>query len=544
MKDKTMTEPRTRAAHPRLALGLALFLIACGGTTSVQEPATGAIDEGVRDEPRETAPGEANTDPELNLGLLSTPPPPRRGPRIASCTAPSRAPAVVPRPLEGDIGTAHPMWLRAAAPDGSYVAACQAREDTSGDRIIEVRFGRHGEPLDSTDTPQLYLMSASNMTGLAIDELMTADERGHRVVYRVGNDVHVLDTHAERDAILFSGSDAQSARMASMTADGERLVYVRAEGEREQVVLRNISDGAERVVEFEGRVWRAELSKGGHWLTASVVRADTNGDGVLSLPRRQTSAADGPCRGPAIASQATGHGGDGHVIEQVRLCDGARFTETTIARTRTGLLVKREDEGLVWIHSEGGETRLVPTACTNPRVLEVDVEARGVKVFCGADERGVIMLYRPGRAALVQPMGTVLDFGDPPSIVDEASDSRPPRRTLHAEGESPPNIIDSADGSHEVVLNSRSYVRHTWGSIVVLRARRDLTPFGPTVVIEQSGPNGAHVLGWLPQTPNAVLPNGHSLVAVPQRRPPVGIGDGPIAPQGPMRWVRPGPAGE
>ena len=76
---------------------------------------------------------------------------------------------------DGSIGTAHPFIFEDVASDGSWVDVCQARQDTTGDGVIQVSIGHHGDVLG--DEMQPYLIVGTG-TGLAVDELLGNDLDG------------------------------------------------------------------------------------------------------------------------------------------------------------------------------------------------------------------------------------------------------------------------------------------------------------------------------------------------------------------------------
>src|SRR5690606_4334369 len=132
----------------------------------------------------------------------------------------------------GEVGTAHPLLVRAAASDGGWVVVCQAREDTSGDGAIEVTIGPRGEL--SGDRLQSFLVEGSG-PGLPIDAFVAADASGRRLIFERGGQLISRDSHdqseldlSERGARL--GTDESPFaphRAARFSEDGRRLLFLR-----------------------------------------------------------------------------------------------------------------------------------------------------------------------------------------------------------------------------------------------------------------------------------------------------------------------------
>ena len=83
---------------------------------------------------------------------------------VADSDAISTADAVV------GLGTNHPLVIQAIAPDGSRVAACQARRDTNADGEIAVYQGHRGEL--SGDAMEFFLLHPGNPEGERFDSLI------------------------------------------------------------------------------------------------------------------------------------------------------------------------------------------------------------------------------------------------------------------------------------------------------------------------------------------------------------------------------------
>ena len=95
----------------------------------------------------------------------------------AAVDGPDAAAPTAPPPVSEDraLGTPHPTVLLGAAGDGSWLAICQAREDTDHDGHIEVGFGVHGESLGDRLVPYLLLRPGP---GREITRFLRSDRSG------------------------------------------------------------------------------------------------------------------------------------------------------------------------------------------------------------------------------------------------------------------------------------------------------------------------------------------------------------------------------
>ena len=94
------------------------------------------------------------------------------------------------------VGTSHPMMVLATHPQGRWVAACQAREDTNGDGKIDTEYESESTGVGWTDyigdvlVP--YLMAEGEE--LALDEFVATDSMHRYVAFVRSGKLQIYDT--------------------------------------------------------------------------------------------------------------------------------------------------------------------------------------------------------------------------------------------------------------------------------------------------------------------------------------------------------------
>src|SRR5580700_3881666 len=148
-------------------------------------------------------------------------------PATRSTTPPRSNPD--PPPPATSIGTAHPVLLQELASDGRWMVICQARKDTNGNGVIEVRVGFHGNIIGDSLVPYLVFGAGE---GIAIDAFGSRDDDGSRLAYIRGGKLFVSD--AEGHATELPGADVREDlaggdhRATAISRDGTRMIYLRA----------------------------------------------------------------------------------------------------------------------------------------------------------------------------------------------------------------------------------------------------------------------------------------------------------------------------
>jgi hypothetical protein len=210
-----------------VARGLCVvFVVGCTSKTSTPSPQT----------PVTNSPGKP-VDPVVTAPLDPTGPPP-----IAIGTEP---------PVAGDIGSSGTLWVMAAAPNGSWVLACDARKDTDKDGKIGVSYGHHGELFG--DEPAPYLIAGPGM-GEELDAVAGVDPKHRYIVVAHKTSLEVLDTETRAKTPL-SGADLSyengafgGARVA-FDASGTHVLYTRTPKKSSStIVVRRLVDGVEHEI--------------------------------------------------------------------------------------------------------------------------------------------------------------------------------------------------------------------------------------------------------------------------------------------------------
>ncbi|AKF84578.1 hypothetical protein MFUL124B02_01070 [Myxococcus fulvus 124B02] len=309
------------------------------------------------------------------------------------------------RPLapDGDYGTRAPFIFQAAAPDGRWILACQAREDTDQDGKVEVRFDPHGGLMGDLARPYLFLEPGE---GLAVDDVLTWDSEGRRLVLLSGGAIRLLDTTTNEETRLgeWSDEDAQTKAprppmRASFSRDGQRLLYLRREGARTVTVLREVSSGEERQVDTgPGLLGQAFLHPDGHWMVFDVVAKDTDQDGALKWPQEQTTLAPARCRGQVLSSSSMGFHGDQPVRRFQRIGGGPNIEGEDILMPVGEGLLRRAPEGALLFEDEDGDRQTwVPASCKG-QVLAADALREQLIVGCDArNDVASLELHGPSR---------------------------------------------------------------------------------------------------------------------------------------------------
>jgi hypothetical protein len=202
------------------------------------------------------------------------------------------------------IGSSEPIALIAAAGDGSWVAFCQARNDTDADGHIEVHGGPQGEL--TGDRLENYLVLGAGL-GERIDELLAFEPSGRFLAVKRHEQLLLIDSHAKTRTELGHGlADVRSEatpyrwhRSVSFDRTSRRLLYVRATQAGNEVVVRDLESSREKIIDpGPGEVWRAEFDSSGQWIILSVVDEDTNKNGKLEWPVPAAKPDRSQCSGP------------------------------------------------------------------------------------------------------------------------------------------------------------------------------------------------------------------------------------------------------
>jgi len=435
---------------------------------------------------------------------LATPPARATASTSAALPAPSAAQPVRPLPLPtGNIGAPGPLLLRAASPNGRWVALCQAREDTSGDGVVSVEFGARGEPRG--DQLATYLVRGAGF-GERVDELIDSDSSGRWLLLQRGASVVLFDDYQGSSLDLSAlGADARDDvsrdlphRAFSFDATGKYLAYLRLgahkpqtlPGEREQqLVLRELATGVERTINpGSGSVYRLSLSADANWLILQVLIDDTNENGRLDWPLPAAGAGGAKrCVPPVTTFSAYPRRGDQVFTRSIYLGDLKRGGKAQLERHGrlaipfgSRLLYSATGKRLMLRDYVRGRRRgqLVMDAC-DAHVLHADAARNSILVACEptpeeAKETGnyrhpvsLLQLEAQGTARLLAVKATALGFDLAPIRTDEWSGLRGARLIDLYPGEAT-QLVD-LERKQLFPLRVGDIVLHTFGARALVR---------------------------------------------------------------------------
>ena len=264
---------------------------------------------------------------------------------------------------DAELGTPHLVSFVAADPEGRWAVIRQARRDTDGDGLIEVRFGPHGGYVG--DRMQHYLVRGSG-PGEAIDAFAGSDPSGRYLAVVQDGALLLLDVQADTRVDLSArGADARddevpgrSHRAVSFDALGRRVATLRRAYGLSQVVVQDLAGGDEIVVHpGPGLLHRATLTPDGRWLSVEVLTRDTDGDGRITAPHGVRLNAR-PHRGIFSRRQVVGDRPELR-LAPVRKGSEARAMSDVVCPLGDDLLVRDRDWTLKLRGADGRETTWV-----------------------------------------------------------------------------------------------------------------------------------------------------------------------------------------
>ncbi|TQF16627.1 hypothetical protein FJV41_07340 [Myxococcus llanfairpwllgwyngyllgogerychwyrndrobwllllantysiliogogogochensis] len=371
----------------------------------------------------------------------------------SACASRGHLPSTPPPPAE--YGTPHPFLLQAAAPDGRWLLACQAREDTNKDGTIAVRVGSHGQL--GGDEARLYLFREPG-AGLAVDDVLAVDSLARHIVLVREGALRLLDTVTGTEQVLAPwtaddvGTNAsQPPVRASFSRDGQRLLYLKTEAGKKVAVLRDVARGEERVLDAgPGLLGQARLHENGLWAVFDVVAQDTDEDGTLTWPHQQTSLAPARCRGPVSSASQGERKGDSPVRRFLRVDGGTLIEGRDILQPLgDGLLRTLPHGAIAFEDARGNQQTWVPESC-RARLYAVDEPRRLLVVGCKTRD----------------PLGTTLELHGPElhlSLEREVSPYAPVRRSSNEERPRllPTFVLTSKDTERTYAVFILDMERHT-----------------------------------------------------------------------------------
>lgn len=357
-------------------------------------------------------PSAANLRPSTASQLRHSKPLPPLFPPVAIASAgpasPSASPAPAPHP-SGSLGGDAPMAVAAAAPDGSWVAACQVLEDTNGDGKLDFSVNPRG---DREGDPLAVGLSVGGAPLNPIDDLLARDPTGRYLVVRRGEQASLVDSVLRQETDLTPwGADLRDDalphpehRALSFDASGQHLLYVKDTGAAATVVVRELGTGQETTLRApEGRTWRARLDPSGQWAVLAQISEDRDGDGKLKWPVPAASSRRLPCPLPVVRHPGYFSRVDPTTWAVAPLPGGSFRRAPDLVTPLGNRLILRDPTGRLLLEAaDGARQELLPAACEG-RLLYVDGQRQRALVTC-RQKKGKPLLH------LVGP-GLNLDLG-------------------------------------------------------------------------------------------------------------------------------------
>jgi hypothetical protein len=374
------------------------------------------------------------------------------GQHVVPSTPPTGAPV---------IGTAHPLLVKAVAPDGHWLVWCEAREDTDRNNRIEAFSNEHGSLYGDRMRPY-FVVGAGE--GQAIDAFVDSDESGRYVALVRSGHLELTDTSsgtivdlsqvgavADDDGNQFLGHAAGAFDRA-----GIRFVYRRNTGTKTVAVVRDLATGKEASFDpGSGLLYRAYLDD--EWVVMHIVVRDANGNGRLEpptmrtdLPRRST------CRGPAYAYMSLGRIPGDDVVTRLAPVSGGNIRELPVILGRDmpdrpipfgdGLLHQLKD-GPLLLEKPLGRTQVLVPSGRVPKILYTDPARDLVVVRRMGEDLGRKRNYR---GKVYDDVASGIEIHSPSMHVtidsnfdgDEPYDNPPGERFVRIRGNASDGLVD------------------------------------------------------------------------------------------------------
>ena len=465
----------------------------------------------------------------------------------------------MPPPAEGRWGTAHPVLVAASAPDRRWLALCEARRDDDGNGAIRVVVGEQGEI--EGDRLAGYFVSQSG-EGESIESFAGSDPTGRYVALVTGGRLLLRDTHRGGDVDLGArGADVRDDRSSfrhhravAFSPAGSRMLYLRRQNGRTDVVIRALEGGNEVSLDpGDGELWRADFDASGRFIVLSVVSQDTNHNGRLDWTIPEAAEPEMRCTAPVPRYRVWERSGDRPEIRIASADGGAVHAAPDLVATLGGSWVTREPDRSLMLRTAAGHAVLLARKECEARVLHADPERQLLIVTCRQKNgrAGVrivgphlrqelaleMSLYGGDHSYPGSPRYVPLYPGQDTVLVDlqerKVSKLVPGDRVLATEGARALVLRNNRLVFHKVGGEERTLA----GSVddfARLRRAGSVVALEPLVVDLTRG----ELVGIAARHPLAVSTDGRVLVAEGA------AGSDRTLPLGPLVWVRPEPASD
>ncbi len=272
----------------------------------------------------------------------------------------------------------------------NWSVICQARRDTDGDGRVRVTLSPHGQL--QGDRMQPYLVEGDG-AGESIDEFAGSDPSGRFVALIRDGRLYLRDTINRHEVDLSAfGADTRSDRSSelahravSFDPSGNRVAYVRQHGQRQWVVVRDLSTGSESVLNpGSGLLWRLAYEPDGSFLRLQMVVSDGNGNRELEWPYPHDPERERACSGPVPSYNVWEFPGDAPTTRLLRLSDGKLLQVSGFAGTLGNGVITRNEIGELWLLLPAGQTLKVASEQCAARIYHTDVVSDSILFGCAS----------------------------------------------------------------------------------------------------------------------------------------------------------------
>jgi len=310
---------------------------------------------------------------------------------VSGCPRPDRTrPGDVPQrtgapaPTSGAVGTSAPFFVLAGAPDGRWVVACQAREDTDGSGAVDARVLEDGTFAGDDLVPYLFRFGPSgDRFGEPMAALLASSHDGRWLAAQLPDgSVALIDAVAGERTRL---EDAEPS--ASFDRHAKRVAYVKAVKGKKLAAIRELETGEEELIDpGPGTLRAVRLDPDGEMLNLSLDAAQPP---KPRPPRKKEPPPPPPppprpsCPSPAERASPVSPAEKSAAVHRVLLLpDGRPIEVPGLVRTIGRAILRRGERGELLVQdAQGFEVEWVPQDC-GPRILQIDVGRELVLVAC------------------------------------------------------------------------------------------------------------------------------------------------------------------
>jgi hypothetical protein len=305
----------------------------------------------------------------------------------------------VPPPIERalecepDFGTRALILPQRLAPDGDWIIACSAAEDTDGrDGVSATLEHHHGRPVGDELYP--FFIRQGETDGMRIDAYLSSDALGRRVAVIRDGRVILIDTDTLSEQVIPArvAIDPVLDAYVDLDATGGCIRYTRWEEGREVLLERTLGDGAEHVIDVgPGRILEIHDFAGGLFFRVGVATPMSDvafARSVAPDPRVRVACP------PFELQRRSVRMPPGYVMEwrTFRSRDGTRVMADVFAAGDDSLLV-RDANGTIRIEDASGVPSVVVPRTCDARIRGFWPEGQAILVECAEGRYTRLRVY-------------------------------------------------------------------------------------------------------------------------------------------------------